>query len=204
MSPRRAAQVRRPYGGCRSGHAFFVGAGPRPARRIRTGRDGSAKPGAGVKPHCPQFSNPIGRRRRPPTQSPAKRVCVGEDTRPQASASERNCRKAAALSAEMERWSERALSVRTKRGIRNPRRRRAQWPGVKCGKPLRSCTPEILQSLIGTRPPAILKVDCPEGAGGGLGHWFLSHRWERNSPPSGGETLCSLIEKSEKAPFVQN
>ena len=95
--------------------------------------------------------------------------------------------------------SERALSVRTKRGIRNPRRRRAQWPGVKCGKPLRSCTPEILQSLIGTRPPAILKVDCPEGAGGGLGHWFLSHRWERNSPPSGGETLRSLIEKSEKA-----
>ena len=31
--------------------------------------------------------------------------------------------------------------------------------------------------------PAILKVNCPEGAReGGLGHWFLSHRWERNSP----------------------
>ena len=30
------------------------------------------------------------RRRRPPTQSPAKRVCVGEDTRPRASVSERN------------------------------------------------------------------------------------------------------------------
>ncbi len=34
-----------------------------------------------------------------------------------------------------------------------------------------------------SRPPAILKVNCPEGAReGGLGHWFLSHRWERNSP----------------------
>ena len=40
-----------------------------------------------------------------------------------------------------------------------------------------------------SRPPAILKVNCPEGAReGGLGHWFLSHRWERNSPPAGGET----------------
>ena len=39
-----------------------------------------------------------------------------------------------------------------------------------------------------SRPPAILKVNCPEGAReGGLGHWFLSHRWERNSPPAGGE-----------------
>ena len=36
-----------------------------------------------------------------------------------------------------------------------------------------------------SRPPAILKVNCPEGAReGGLGHWFLSHRWERNSPPA--------------------
>ena len=40
-----------------------------------------------------------------------------------------------------------------------------------------------------SRPPVILKVNCPEGAReGGLGHWFLSHRWERNSPPAGGET----------------
>ncbi len=44
-----------------------------------------------------------------------------------------------------------------------------------------------------SRPPAILKVNCPEGAReGGLGHWFLSHRWERNSPPAGGEiSLCT-------------
>ena len=34
-----------------------------------------------------------------------------------------------------------------------------------------------------SRPPAILKVKCPEGVrAGGLGHWVLSHRWERNSP----------------------
>ena len=40
-----------------------------------------------------------------------------------------------------------------------------------------------------SRPPAILKVNCPEGAReGGLGLWFLSHHWERNSPPAGGET----------------
>ena len=39
--------------------------------------------------------------------------------------------------------------------------------------------------LLWSRPPAILKVNCPEGAReGGLGHWFLSHRWERNSPPA--------------------
>ena len=39
------------------------------------------------------------------------------------------------------------------------------------------------EALILSRPPAILKVNCPEGAReGGLGHWFLSHRWERNSP----------------------
>ena len=48
-----------------------------------------------------EIFRPTGRRRRPPTQSPAQRVCVGEE----------------------ERWSERALSGRTKRGIRNPRRR---------------------------------------------------------------------------------
>ena len=34
-----------------------------------------------------------------------------------------------------------------------------------------------------SRPPAILKVNCPEGAReGGLGHWVLSHRWESTSP----------------------
>ena len=38
-------------------------------------------------------------------------------------------------------------------------------------------------ALILSRPPAILKVNCPEGVrAGGLGHWVLSHRWERNSP----------------------
>ena len=87
MPPRRAAQMCRPYGGCRSGYFFLVGPVPDRPAGIRTGRDGSVKPGAGVKPHCPQFSTSIGRRRRPPTQSPAKRVCVGEE----------------------ERWSERAL-----------------------------------------------------------------------------------------------
>ena len=51
--------------------------------------------------HRLKFSTQTGRRRRPPTQSPAKRVCVGEE----------------------ERWSERALPNRAKRGIRNPRRR---------------------------------------------------------------------------------
>ena len=33
------------------------------------------------------------------------------------------------------------------------------------------------EALILSRPPAILKVNCPEGAReGGLGHWVLSHR----------------------------
>ena len=91
---------------------------------------------------------------------------------------------------------------------------RAQWPGRNRGTPLRFCAPEMFCPLQGVTPvtgsgesgpmdlggakrsrspsaasPAILKVNCPEGAReGGLGHWFLSHRWERNSPPAGGET----------------
>ena len=83
LSNRRAGEGTRPYGG------------------NQTGSVGSAEPGAKVEPQQRQFSTQTGRRRRPPTQSPAKWVCVGEE----------------------ERWSERALSVRTKRGIRNPRRR---------------------------------------------------------------------------------
>ena len=67
------------------------------------------------------------RRRRPPTQSPAKRVCVGEDTRPQASVSERNRRKAAALSVEMERWSERALPNPGE--ARDTKSVTTKWPG---------------------------------------------------------------------------
>ena len=60
---------------------------------------------------------------------------------------------------------------------------RGRWPegpeGV--GWANRSAVPALRLS----RPPAILKVNCPEGAReGGLGHWFLSHRWERNSPPA--------------------
>ena len=40
------------------------------------------------------------------------------------------------------------------------------------------------EALILSRPPVILKVNCPEGAReGGLGHWVLSHRWESTSPP---------------------
>ena len=34
-----------------------------------------------MEPHRPQFSTQTGRRRQPPTQSPAKRVCVGEEER---------------------------------------------------------------------------------------------------------------------------
>ena len=78
-----------------------AGEGTRPYCGNQTGSVGSAEPGAKVEPQQRQFSTQTGRRRRPPTQSPAKWVCVGEE----------------------ERWSERALSVRTKRGIRNPRRR---------------------------------------------------------------------------------
>ena len=88
---------------------------------------------------------------------------------------------------------------------------RAQWPGLNGRRPLRFCAPEMFCPPQGVTPvngvrgkrsygprrsgakrsrspsaasPAILKVNCPEGAReGGLGHWFLSHRWERNSPP---------------------
>ena len=102
----------RPYGESGSGSFFFVGAGHwpahvpgdregRPYSWKRGGNVGSAKPGVPMDPHRLKFSTQTGRRRRPPTQSPAKRVCVGEE----------------------ERWSERALPNRAKRGIRNPRRR---------------------------------------------------------------------------------
>ena len=40
-------------------------------------------------------------------------------------------------------------------------------------------------ALILSRALVLLKVNWPEGPReGGLGHWFLSHRWERNSPPA--------------------
>ena len=49
-----------------------------------------------------------------------------------------------------------------------------------------------------SRPPAILKVNCPEGAReGGLGHWFLSHRWERTPPPAGGE-IASCERRNDR------
>ena len=53
MSPRRAAQVRRPYGGCRSGHAFFVGAGPSRPADHGSAITCSVKPGTGVSELCP-------------------------------------------------------------------------------------------------------------------------------------------------------
>ena len=56
-----------------------------------------------------------------------------------------------------------------------------------------------------SRPPAILKVNCPEGAReGGLGHWVLSHRWESTSPrrakPSCNRRKGSITAPSS-APF---
>ena len=114
---RRPVQARRRRGALHLARGAFGAGGPvcRPYGGKRSGSVGSTEPGAGVELYRPQFSTQIGRRRRPPTQSPAKRVCVGEE----------------------ERWSERALSVRTKRGIRNPRRR---------------CAPEILHPVKGMTP----------------------------------------------------
>ena len=55
-----------------------------------------------------------------------------------------------------------------------------------------------------SRPPAILKVNCPEGAReGGLGHWFLSHRWERNSPPAGGEISLQETKLLYHRPLIR-
>ena len=55
------------------------------------------------------------------------------------------------------------------------------------------------------RPLAPLKVNWPAGPReGGLGHWFLSHRWERNLPPAGGEIPCEKLPKRrvrEAAPY---
>ena len=82
---------------------------------------------------------------------------------------------------------------------------RPQWTGLNCGKPLRFCAPEIQQHQTAGRPPAILKVNWPAGPReGGLGHWFLSHRWERNSPTEGGEIPCKKPPKRrvrEAAPY---
>ena len=60
--------------------------------------------------------------------------------------------------------------------------------------------------LLWSRPPAILKMNCPEGAReGGLGHWFLSHRWERNSPPAGGEIIpCVQRTQSKICPLIRH
>ena len=63
---------------------------------------------------------------RGPRRSPAQRVRWGKDTRPQAGVSERNRRKAAALSAEMAQWSERIFADRRKQAVRNLCRRGRQ------------------------------------------------------------------------------
>ena len=63
---------------------------------------------------------------RGPRRSPAQRVRWGKDTRPQAGVSERNRRKAAALSAEMAQWSERVFAVRRKQAMLNLFRRGRQ------------------------------------------------------------------------------
>ena len=50
-------------------------------------------------------------------------------------------------------------------------------------------------ALILSRALVLLKVNWPEGPReGGLGHWFLSHRWERNSPPADGEIPLRAAE----------
>ena len=48
------------------------GSGTRPYGVIRTGHVGSAKPGAKVEPHRPQFSTQTGRRKRPPNAKPSE------------------------------------------------------------------------------------------------------------------------------------
>ena len=88
--------------------------------------------GCGIAP-TPIF-HPIGRRRRLPTQSPAQRVCVGEE----------------------ERWSERALPDPGE--ARDTKSATTKWPGRNSDQPLRFCAPEMLQNPAGTRPPAILWV----------------------------------------------
>ena len=127
-----------------------------------------------MEPHQPQFSTQIGRRRRPPTQSPAQRVCVGEE----------------------EQWSERALPNRAKRGIRNPRRRRPQWAGRDLDQPLRFCAPEMfcptqgVTPVNGVRGKATMSTKCSSGAvpGGVLPNPSLlpAKPSEAGSPGRGG------------------
>ena len=128
----------RPYGESGSGSFFFVGAGHWPARVPgdcescpyswkRGGNVGSAKPGAPMEPHRLKFSTQTGRRRRPPAQSPAKRVCVGEE----------------------ERWSELCPAGRSEGyEIRDDEVAREESQ-----RPLRFCAPEILRNLPVARPP---------------------------------------------------
>ena len=118
-----------------------------------------AKPGAEVEPHQPQFLH---------TQGPVARREFGHSLR--------------FCAPEIFCLVQGVTPVIGDRGPTPPVRGR--WPKARGGR-VGEYGHEV--SIL-SRPPAILKVNCPEGAReGGLGHWFLSHRRERNPPPAGGE-----------------
>ena len=70
---------------------------------------------------------------------------------------------------------------------------RAQWPGRNRRKPLRFCAPEMfcppqgVTPVMGVRGLAVLWARSARRPRPLAILWFLSHRWERNSPPAGGE-----------------
>ena len=71
---------------------------------------------------------------------------------------------------------------------------RPQWAGRNRRPPLRFCAPEGffppqgVTPVMGDRGEAVLWARSARRPRPPAILWFLSHRWERNSPPAGGET----------------
>ena len=127
----------------------------RPYGGMRTGSVCSVKPGAEQKPHRLKFWGSQGPVAREETQIATQILRAGNFTQP--------CRYASPVM-----------------GDRGPTPLvKGRWPKARGDR-----EGEYGHKVsILSRPPAILKVNCPEGAReGGLGHWVLSHRWESTSP----------------------
>ena len=83
---------------------------------------------------------------------------------------------------------------------------RPQWAGRNRRPPLRFCAPEGfcppqgVTPVMGVRGLAVLWARSARRPRPPAILWFLSHRWERNSPPAGGEIPPARNETALSSP----
>ena len=172
----------RPYGELRKRFHAFVGAGPRPARQDSHRERWFGKPrrSCGTAPF--EIFRPTGRRRRPPTQSPAQRVCVGEE----------------------ERWSERALPGPGE--ARDTKSATTKWPGGRLDThsnfARRNCC-NIFRYASPVMGPGCSDLEQTPAA-----FWLLCRRGQSNPPSADGGISLRWMEaprtKREESRWPQN